>query len=1130
MSREYDIDGIIKYLQGLEDIDPDAYDGSYEFVRETVSAYTKLNDFSVLDYHDLNLVYLMAVGTWKHSIDKKKDSVDASHLPDAEKARLKRVLDSVWEKALAHGYEHSETDNASVGMFGTGFYSFQNKTTPQCVRDFISMCIDIESMDDADSMFDRAERVLTKDFKGMGAASASVVLHCLKPTVFPIMKGNMGLDSVFDAVGIKLKKKSKIETYISNARLIRSFRDKTVDFKNYRVFDIAEREIEDYNLTPEFYIDEELLEEELQIYIDEFERVDSEERYKWEAIKCFQDNFKIDADDFPSMLEASLEKSYNLLMGNMYFAKGAILEIANYDPEYTREMFRNLFDESEPILNRIKQFEEDANIYFKLKEGNPKAKNHYQTLRTITVYLFFMFPEKNYIYIPTKFEHAARQIGYKNIPKSGTIERVQAYFDMCDQIYEYIKDDDELIELNRNRLTEQCYQDPNNHVLAEDIAYFLHREYMEDAKADGPGEGFGPSLEEYDPGLTSEQYEAVFSDANIVKRRWLDVVYYVYKMGGQASCKQIASKYGNTPQHYNSNAYTVARKVIETTGCPTDVEDDGKEWFISTIFFGKPISGNEGTYIFKIRKPVEDAIKAMEKKGMFETMNTVSQTEYPKNIILYGPPGTGKTYHTTIYSVAIIEGKDLSEIQEEARDDYDSVKARYDKYMSQNQIAFTTFHQSYGYEEFIEGIKPQMDTDDSESAGDIKYVIEKGVFTSFCDQARTMSRSQEGYGFNKSPDVWKVSLGGTGDNPVRTECLKNNHIRIGWDDYGPDITDETVYSNGGRVVLNAFINRMRIGDIVFSCYSASTIDAIGVVTGEYEWHDEYEHYKRVRTVRWIARGLDFNIVDINNGATMTLATVYKLNVSLSDVLTILEDVQGETDNLNINQTYYDTEDDKRFVFIIDEMNRGNISKVFGELITLIEPSKRLGQKEELTLTLPYSKKLFGVPDNIYIIGTMNTADRSIALMDTALRRRFHFVEMLPEPSILDEIEDIEGIDVSAMLRRINKRIELLIDREHMIGHSYFLRLKENPSLGCLSEIFKNAIIPLLQEYFFDDYEKIRLILGDNQKEIENQFITRQIYDPGEYFGDAEGVDDLASYIIHADVFDSKPEAYIGIYK
>ena len=473
----------------------------------------------------------------------------------------------------------------------------------------------------------------------------------------------------------------------------------------------------------------------------------------------------------------------------------------------------------------------------------------------------------------------------------------------------------------------------------------------------------------------------------------------------------------------------------------------------------------------------------------------VSGNKIAKNLILFGTPGTGKTYSSVQYAVAIIEEKPLADVK---ADDYDAVFARYLKYKEDGLVAFTTFHQSFGYEEFIEGIRPVVSSEDkAESGREIEYEVHDGIFKAFCDKAGTPigSGASVDLGIGKNPSVWKVSLEGTGENPTRTECFANSHIRIGYDSYGETLPDAYEKGDNGRNILNAFYYKMQIGDIVLSCYSNKTIDAIGVIRGEPEWHDEYPHYKRLRKVKWLVTGINEDIYELNAEKLMMQPSVYKLSISVSDALQLLKKIKPSlfTQKLKIPNR----------VFIIDEINRGNISKIFGELITLIEPTKRIGASEQLRASLPYSGQNFGVPDNVYLIGTMNTADRSIARIDAALRRRFSFIEMLPESATLKDIL-IDGIDIAKMLDTLNKRITVLLDREHTIGHSYFLRpLKDDPSIDCLATIFENEIIPLLQEYFYDDYEKIQLVLGDNQKPDDStRFIVKKT-DAVKLFGNAD---------------------------
>ena len=263
-----------------------------------------------------------------------------------------------------------------------------------------------------------------------------------------------------------------------------------------------------------------------------------------------------------------------------------------------------------------------------------------------------------------------------------------------------------------------------------------------------------------------------------------------------------------------------------------------------------------------------------------------------------------------------------------------------------------------------------------------------------------------------------------------------------------------------------------------------------MIAGEYEYDKSLGEYPRKRKVEWIAKDIDEDMVQYLPRGKKQLArfTVYSVDYLGTEVLSeilkkyIDEDVTSTDSNV------------KPYVFIIDEINRGNISKIFGELITLIEDTKRTGASEAMEATLPYSGESFSVPKNVYILGTMNTADRSIALMDTALRRRFEFVEMMPNSEVLDSLGvgkikiDNNELNVAKMLNVINERIEYLFDREHTIGHAFFTKLADDPSIETLAGIFEKNVIPLLQEYFYEDYEKIQLVLGDNSKEDEFKFI------------------------------------------
>lgn len=492
-------------------------------------------------------------------------------------------------------------------------------------------------------------------------------------------------------------------------------------------------------------------------------------------------------------------------------------------------------------------------------------------------------------------------------------------------------------------------------------------------------------------------------------------------------------------------------------------------------FKNKPLNLAVQTLFWCMKDYMKEELK---NKMTTETNNSSKGTWYDdvvriwerrKNIVLYGAPGTGKTYDVPELAVRLCDPSFMA-----AEPSREEIVSRYNQLKTEKRIAFTTFHQSLDYEDWIEGLRPVVNENNQ-----VTYEIESGIFKKLCEEAERPVVKDKQVGISDNAVVWKVSLAGTGDNNVRRECMENNHIRIGWDGYGPVISDETdwsVYNGEGKQILDAYINKMKIGDIVMSCYSSQTIDAIGVVAGEYEFEDKFPNYKRVRRVNWLVKDINENIVEMNDGKTMTLGTVYRLNsITLDNVKSILE---------KYNTSSKMEENDKAYVMVIDELNRGNVSKVFGELITLLEADKRKGRINVESVVLPYSKKAFHIPNNVYLIATMNTADRSLGSLDYAIRRRFAFIaekpfglevegfneELFEKVSSLfvknfDEYKE-SGWDQTLKLESADTLSEEYKPEDVWIGHSYFLMQDEEGEDNTINRLLYE-IIPLLEEYVRD---------------------------------------------------------------
>lgn len=464
------------------------------------------------------------------------------------------------------------------------------------------------------------------------------------------------------------------------------------------------------------------------------------------------------------------------------------------------------------------------------------------------------------------------------------------------------------------------------------------------------------------------------------------------------------------------------------------------------------------------------------------------------NQILYGPPGTGKTFNSINEALKIVDPIFYQTNQYDRKKLTERFKELLIKDSDENkgQIAFCTFHQSFSYEDFVEGIKPKTTEEKT-----VYYDVEPGVFKRICQLADSnnstikvikegkISWSEEEF---KKASFYKLSLGNYQnpmDRPIYEYCRDNNYIAIGFGQEN-DFTglsesevkekcDQLKLEVTAAQQMNYFIHYLKKNNYIIVSSGNKYIRALGKVIGDYEYFpDSPIHYNHFRKVEWLF--VDENIpIDEIYERGLSQKTMYKIDDSA-----LRQDFFTDKGQQHVIENKIE----KKYVLIIDEINRGNVSSIFGELITLIEEEKRAGKEEELEVILPYSKEVFKVPSNIYIIGTMNTADRSVEALDAALRRRFCFEEMPPLYNLEELQNDIFGYKASEILKTINLRIEKLLDKDHKIGHSYLLNKDEN---SIIDSFYKN-IIPLLQEYFFGDYNKIGLILGKgfvSLKELDN---------------------------------------------
>jgi len=514
--------------------------------------------------------------------------------------------------------------------------------------------------------------------------------------------------------------------------------------------------------------------------------------------------------------------------------------------------------------------------------------------------------------------------------------------------------------------------------------------------------------------------------------------------------------------------------------------------------------GNQGTTFTATKDQYDTILRKATKQN--------KPMSIPLNRIFYGPPGTGKTHHTINAAVETCD----PEFYAKHSADRTKIKARYEELRMKDwknvqgpgRIGFCTFHQSFGYEDFVEGIKPMKP---AEGDTHLKYDVRPGVLKQMVQRAEFHAsgeaekvKSLVSFTADQmdKAEFYKLSLGDSqnaDDQVIYDHCIKHGVIAIGFlaqhDLSG--LTEAQVralpleagQNKYDHTAMSYFAHYLKEGNYVVVTFGLYVVRAIGRVTGDYYYDPKSEiGYPHFRKVEWLVTGVDIPYEELY-GRQFSQQSIYKLKK---------EEIKRDF-FVKSSSPSAGTEETKNFVLIIDEINRGNVAGIFGELITLIEENKRKGKPEALEVTLPYSQEPFSIPDNLYIIGTMNTADRSVEALDAALRRRFSFVPMMPDTKDLKPLRNSK-VDLHALLKKINERLIQFLDEDHQIGHSHFWELhsKADP-IAALREVFADKIIPQLEEYFHRDRARLRLVLGD-------AFVEKVEADEKLFNGDADDME------------------------
>lgn len=781
-----------------------------------------------------------------------------------------------------------------------------------------------------------------------------------------------------------------------------------------------------------------------------------DEKYKWEAVKWFQDNWDANAPDFTEMLNRSLEKTFNLLASANNFPKGMIVGFSKHAPEEVRAMFIALYDESKDVWEWINAFKMQASVLLE-KYGNGAAQ-HYQYENAITTYLWLRYPDKYYIYKYGEIKSVASELESDYRFKKGAYaDNIRNFLRLYDEISEALKEDMELVNLFQSQLTDNCYLDPELKTLTIDVGFFISRfvvqiqteshESDDDVLDENDPSLFSddwfPSLEEYTPGFTKKRWLDLLGSKKIIGSVWGGVLAAFYEAGGAATCTQIAQKYNKSPSAISGNCTQLAKRIYKETQCPLSIREGGKNRYWPILFQGKNAGPDvAGGFVWKLRPELYDALTD------FDIMRYQWKTEDER------PADDGDTHYwwlnanPKIWSFANIG---IGEEQSYTLYNENGNKRR----IFQNFLDAKAGDMIIGYEsnpvKQIVAIGRVIAEQDGE-----KLLFEKVEgLTSPIDYA-TLKECPElanmEYFQNPQGSLFKLTRGEyefivdiiREENPVTATVSIDAYTKS-------DFLDE-VYMTEKRYENLAAVLRNKKNIILQGAPGVGKTFA-------------------ARRLAWSMMGeKDDNRIDF---------VQFHQNYSYEDFMMGYKPVE---DGFELKYGIFyrfcqkaANQPEKEFFFIIDEINRGNMSKIFGELLMLIEKDYR-----DTKVTMAYNGLPFSVPKNLYIIGMMNTADRSLAMIDYALRRRFSFFEMEPGFDSEGFIQYQNGLnnetlnELVSKVKDLNREIALdkSLGKGFCIGHSYFCG-RDICTDEWLHSIVDYDILPMLSEYWFDDANKLQ---------------------------------------------------------